>query len=131
MKDDPVKVFITYSWDDKAHKKWVRLFADELLSNGIDVTIDQYDVELGDRLPHFMEKSIAEATYVLVVCTPNYKIKADRRNGGVGYESHLISGELIMNGSEKKYIPILRRGTIEDAIPSYLIGKYAYDLSEC
>lgn len=130
LKDDPVKVFITYSWEDNAHKEWAKHLADDLLAQGIDATIDQYDLNPGDRIPLFMEKSITGAVYVLVICTPKYKEKADDRLGGVGYESHLMSGELYTKKSERKYIPILRRGTIDDAIPSFLSGVLAIDLSE-
>ena len=35
------KVFISYSWEDDKHKQWVRQFADRLLSDGVNVTIDQ------------------------------------------------------------------------------------------
>lgn len=47
--------FISYSWDDEEHKKWVKEFADRLLSDGINAVVDQYDLSLGDRLPQFME----------------------------------------------------------------------------
>ena len=78
-----------------------------------------------------MEASIKEAVYVLVICTPKYKRKADKRLGGVGYESNLISGEIYVKGSKRrKYIPILRRGSIEKSIPAFLAGAYAVDLSE-
>lgn len=130
MNENPIKVFITYSWEDITHKKWARQLADDLLAHGIDTTIDQYDIGPEKRLPQFMEESITNATYVLVICTPRYKQKSDDRDGGVGYESHLMAGELLTKKNEHKFIPILRRGTYENAIPSFLIGKWAYDLSE-
>ena len=61
------------AWEDEAHKEWVRLLADSLFANGIDATLDQYDLSLGDRLPQFMEQSIAVSDYVLIICTPSYK----------------------------------------------------------
>lgn len=64
------KVFISYSWEDDAHKEWVRSLTDTLLDNGIDATLDQYDLSLGDRLPQFMEQSVTNADYVLIICTP-------------------------------------------------------------
>ena len=93
MSDVP-KIFITYSWDNEQHKEWVRKFSDRLLSDGVDVTVDQYDVSSGDRLPQFMEQSITAADFVLIICTPLYKQKADRRMGGAGYEGHIISDEI-------------------------------------
>lgn len=100
-----------------------------MISNGIDATLDQYDLSLGDRLPQFMEKSISDANYVLIVCTPTYKSKSDLRNGGVGYEGHIISGELMSQGNERKFIPVIRKGSIQTALPMFLIGKLGIDLT--
>lgn len=124
------KAFITYSWDDEYHKKWVRAFADRLLSDGVDVTVDQYDLFSGDRLPKFMEQSIVESDFVLIICTPQYKQKADRRLGGAGYEGHIISDELFQKHNERKYIPIIRKGTCETAMPTFCAGKLAINLSD-
>lgn len=130
MSECPIKVFISYSWDDEEHRNWTKALADALLQEGFDAQIDQYDLEPGDRIPHFMERSITDADFVLIICTPKYKVKANDRNGGVGYESHLITGELYAKHNERKFIPILRRGTIADAIPSFFAGKLAIDLTE-
>lgn len=123
------KVFISYSWEDDAHKEWVRSLTDSLLANGIDATLDQYDLSLGDRLPQFMEQSIAVSDYVLIICTPTYKQKSDNRSGGVGYEGHIISGELLTTGNERKFIPVIRKGTVHTAMPNCLSGKLGIDLA--
>lgn len=123
------KVFISYSWEDEEHKTWVRSLTDQLIENGIDATLDQYDLTLGDRLPQFMEQSIAAADFVLIICTPTYKEKADNRQGGVGYEGHIISGEVFSKGNERKFIPVIRKGNVRTAIPTYLSGKLGIDLS--
>lgn len=123
------KVFISYSWEDEDHKKWVKKLADYLLEHGIDAYLDQYDLTLGDRLPMFMEQSIHDADYVLVICTPKYKDKADKRIGGVGYEGHIITGELFSKGNEKKFIPVIRKGSVQESMPTYFLGKLAVDLS--
>jgi len=101
-----------------------------LLSDGINAVVDQYDLSLGDRLPQFMEQSISDADFVLIICTPNYKAKADRRTGGVGYEGHIISDELFQHHNERKFIPILRRGNFETALPKFCAGKLSIDLSD-
>ena len=123
------KVFISYAWEDDV-KVWVKKFADKLKNDGIDVHLDQYDLTLGDRLPKFMEEQITSADYVLIICTPRYKIKADGRTGGVGYEGHIISAELMNLSNERKFIPVKRKGTFENAIPTFLAGKLGIDLSE-
>lgn len=77
------KVFISYAWESEEHREWVKALANRLLSDGIDAVLDQYDLEPGDRLPQFMEQSVRSSDYVLIVCTPTYKQKADERIGGV------------------------------------------------
>ena len=116
------RVFISYSWEDEDHKSWVKSLADSLINDGIDVSIDQYDLSLGDRLPQFMEQQITNADYVLIICTPTYKQKSDSRKGGVGYEGHIISGELFSLHNERKFIPVIRKGNRLSAIPTCLEG---------
>lgn len=125
-----IKAFISYSWEDEEHKEWVRSFADSLLENGIEAILDQYDVSLGERLPYFMKQSVSNADYVLIICTPTYKEKAEGRKGGVGYEGHIITGELFAKGNEKKYIPVIRKGNTSNALPVSLAGKLAVDLKD-
>lgn len=124
------KVFISYAWENEDHRAWVKALADRLLGDGIEAIIDQYDLELGDRLPQFMEESVTSADYVLVICTPTYKAKADARVGGVGYEGHIISGELYSKRNERKFIPVLKGGTFEECMPAFLAGKTGINLSD-
>ena len=77
MSTEHPNVFISYSWEDDEHKEWVKGLADRLLSDGINATIDKYDLSAADRLPHFMEESISNADFVLIICTPKYKEKSD------------------------------------------------------
>lgn len=122
------KVFISYAWETEDHRAWVKSLADKLLSDGIEAILDQYDVSPGDRLPQFMEQSVSAADYVLIVCTPTYKRKADGREGGVGYEGHIISNELYSKSNERKFIPLLKEGDPGESMPSFLAGKLAIDL---
>ena len=124
------KAFISYSREEKEHELWVKELADKLISDGIDASVDQYDLQLGNRLPQFMEQSITNSDYVLIICTPIYKKKSDARIGGGGYEGHIISGELFSKGNEKKFIPVVRKGRISDVLPVCLQGKYAIDFSD-
>lgn len=124
------RVFVSYSWEDEEHIEWTKRLANHLIENGVDIHIDQYDLELGDRLPQFMEKEITRANYVLIICTPNYKEKADNRQSGVGYEGHIIAGELFQKQNERKFIPIIRKGEIEECFPTYLLSKLGIDFKD-
>ena len=122
------KVFISYSWESEEHTDWVKSLADKLLADGIEAIIDSYDVSPGDRLPKFMESSIRDSDYVIIICTEEYKRKANNREKGVGYESHIISAELYNNHNDRKFIPVIRQGDFNSALPTYIDGKLAIDL---
>lgn len=124
------KVFISYSHDNEYHKEWVRQFTDKLIQNGVDTNLDQYDLKLGDSMPHFMEREITNADYVLIICTKSYKTKADSRQNGVGYEGNIISSELFTTNNQRKFIPILREKPLTEVMPTFLSGKLGIDLSE-
>ena len=123
------KAFMSYSWDDDEHKKWVAKLATNLRNDGVETMLDQWHAVPGDQLPEFMERQIRENHYVLIICTPNYRLKSDGRKGGVGYEGDIMTAEVHNQRNHRKFIPILARGTWEDAAPSWLKGKYYIDLS--
>jgi hypothetical protein len=50
----------------------------------VNVTLDQWDLQPGDQLPAFMERSVRDNDYVIIVCTPTYADRSNRRRGGVG-----------------------------------------------
>lgn len=118
------KLFISYSWDSDQHKDWVRLLAERLRMDGIDVILDQWHLIPGDQLTLFMESSVRESDFVIVVCTPRYKEKADSRHGGVGYEENIMTAELFSSANERKFIPVLREGDWAVAAPTWLLGKF-------
>ena len=124
----PPKAFISYSWDSDDHKKWTKDLSARLRGDGVDVKLDQWETVPGDRLPEFMERAIRENDYVLIVCTPTYRVKSDKREGGVGYEGDIMTGELHTQGDHRKFIPILRLGDWDTSLPSWLKGKFGIDL---
>ncbi len=115
------KAFISYSQDSLEYKDWVRNFADRLINDGVDTVLDQYDLQLGDMNPKFMEQNIATCDYILIFITENYTKKADERVGGVGYETNLTTSEIIIKGNRKKFIPVLIKIDFANA-PKYLQG---------
>jgi hypothetical protein len=124
------RAFISYSWDSEEHKLWVRDLAIKLRQDSVDVMLDQWGVAPGDQLPEFMEHSLREHDFILIVCTPQYKRKSDARIGGVGYEGHIMTAEVFTTRNNRKFIPILRHVSWEESAPSWLQGKYYIDLSE-
>jgi hypothetical protein len=122
--------FVSYSWDDEPHKSWVRDVSTRLRNDGVNVILDRWATAPGDQLPQFMETAVRENEYVIIVCTPRYKEKSDKRLGGVGYEGDIMTGEVFTTRNRRKFLPILRLGKPEDAIPSWLSGAYFIDLRD-
>jgi TIR domain len=121
--------FVSYSWDSKGHTAWVRRLAEALAANGVIVHLDVWDTRLGSNLPQYMETSIRDSKYVLLVCTPRYAERADQRKGGVGYETGIVTGEIFAKESgTTKFIPLLRGKDPAKSLPSYLHGKKYLDV---
>ena len=122
--------FISYSWEDDAHKDWVRTLGERLRADGIDAVLDQWAAVPGDQLPAFMENAISGNDFVLIICTPRYKLRSEAREGGVGYEGDIITGALLQERNHRKFIPVLRIGEWRHAAPAWLAGKYYVDLRD-
>jgi hypothetical protein len=121
--------FITYAWESAAHREWTERLAERLHVDGVPIILDKWHLELGDSLTQFMERAIRDSQYVLVVCTPEYKRRSDERLGGVGYEGHVMTAEVLSKNPVRKFIPVLARGTKDTAIPTSLAGRMFADLS--
>jgi hypothetical protein len=107
----------------------VRQFAERLRENGVEVALDQWELQPGDMLPAFMERAVRENDYVLIVCTPHYAERSNRRLGGVGYEGDIMTAEVLNTRNRRKFIPIFRMGDRwENAAPTWLHGAYRVDL---
>ncbi len=123
-------VFISYSWERDEHKEWVLHLAETLQAKGgVNVILDQWDLRMGQDKTLFMEESVAKSDFVLVVCTPEYAEKANKRRGGVGYEAMIITGELAEDIQQTKFIPVLRRGAWDrTSMPRWLTTRTGADL---
>lgn len=125
------KVFISYSWDNDPHSEWIlKLAADLTEKGGLEVILDKWEMNAGKLLPNFMETSIREADRVICVLTPKYKERAENLEKGVGYESAIISAEVLSNIKTDKFIPLVRNGKDEEAIPSVLKSRLYVDMRE-
>lgn len=112
------RVFISYSHDSEAHKKWVSKLSTFLRSKGLDVLMDESDVASGQDFNRFARVATQTSDRVLLICTPEYARRANHGLHGVGYETTLFKSEA--NGQTDKFICVLRRGEPEQAIPDYM-----------
>jgi hypothetical protein len=107
----------------------VRDLAARLRGDHVDVTLDRWHAAPGDRITAFMERAVRENDFVIAVCTPRFKERSDGRGGGVGYEGDIMTAYALTGAAEKKFIPVLRRGSWTEAAPTWLFGRAKIDLS--
>jgi TIR domain len=121
--------FVSYSWDGDEHKQWVLELAEKLrVQGGVDVILDRWHLPLGGDRTLFMERGVTGSDFVLVVCTPNYAIKANNRKGGVGYEAMIITSQLAKQIEQNRFIPVLRSGEWDSSLPIWIQSKIGVDL---
>ena len=131
---DTPKVFISYAWGDEAYQKLVLSFAKMLVTDGIDVILDKWNLKEGNDTYAFMEKCVTDPsiTNVLILLDPIYARKANEHSGGVGTETQIISPKIYKEVMQEKFIPVvMKRGENGEVCkPAYLEGRLYFDLSQ-
>ncbi len=125
-------VFISYAWENDAFRAHVKTLRDYLLAQKLTVVSDfDHEIlppELGWQT--WMQHSIEDATVVLVVCSPLYKLRYEKRadpssGKGVAWEGAIITHDLY-NAVQRnrKFYPILPEAVSIDHIPTALRPWY-------
>ena len=123
-------VFLSYSWDNEEHRKWVLELATRLRQqDAVDVILDRWHLRPGMDRTAFMEQSVAGSDFVVLVCTPSYATRANARRGGVGYEATIITGDLAENLDTDRFIPVLRSGSWDTAVPRWIKTRFGLELT--
>ncbi|MDR3292975.1 MAG: TIR domain-containing protein [Clostridiales bacterium] len=128
------KVFISYAWGTDEYQEKVLTFATRLQREaGVEVIFDKWTMDAGNDTYAFMEKSVNDDTihFVLILLDENYAEKADKRKGGVGTETQIISPEVYNKTKQTKFIPIIFERGADGAIytPAYLKSLLYFDLT--
>lgn len=127
-------VFISYSWDSDEHKDRVLEFANRLRVDGIDASIDQYELSPAEGWPKWMDRHIAKDDFVIVVCTEIYnrRVMDEEEKGkgrGIKWESTLTAQHIYDNESlNMRFIPVLFDDGNTKHIPVFLRGATRYSL---
>lgn len=107
--------------------------AKRLMSNGVEVILDKWDLKEGHDVYDFMESMVKspEINKVLIVLDKKYTERAESRMGGVGTETQIISPKIYNDISQEKFIPIVRERDDQGVayIPTYLDGRIYIDFS--
>ena len=132
MRTTRPKVFISYSWAQ--NKERVLNLADRLLSDGVDIVIDEYDFKEGNDKFAFMERCVVDPAIekVLVICDRSYTEKSDKREGGVGDEITVMSPKIYGKAKQEKYIPIVfeKDDAGKPYLPALLASRKYIDMSD-
>lgn len=124
------RVFLSYAGNDVSNRNWVRDLACRLRENGVDARIDIFHLKPGQDLPQWMTNELIMADKVLLICDKYYAEKADNRRGGVGWETMIIQGDMLLKQEQNKYISIIRDKNIDQSLPIYVKSKYALNWAE-
>jgi hypothetical protein len=129
-----MKVFISYSHDSPEHAARVLALADQLIRDGLDCVLDQYVGDPPEGWPKWMERELAQADFVVVICTKTYhsRVMGTETPGkglGVRWESLLTYQDIYDAGGENsRFLPIVFAAEQEQYIPKPLRGVTRYIL---
>ncbi len=87
--------FVSYSWGNTAHERWVARLADDLQKADVNVVLDQWDNPMiGASVARFISR-IAKSDYILVVGTPVYLQKCENN---LSPEGSVLAAEVDLMG---------------------------------
>lgn len=122
-----IRVFISHTSSTMADVEWVEELALFLIEHGIQARLDRFHLRRGMDLPQWMCNELVLAQKVIVVCDETYKLKAEGRLGGVGWETMIIQGDVAtLPPDSTKYQVIVRSEDFSAGLPVYLKTKYAF-----
>lgn len=128
------KLFISYSWSNAEHDARVLNLATELTQSGVNVILDKWDLKEGHDATAFMEKMVTDETIkkVLIICDEVYCVKANKRTGGVGTETQIITAEIYSKQDQTKFVAVIyeKDQNGNPFLPVYYKARIYIDLSE-
>lgn len=123
-------VFVSYSHDDGKHSDWVLKLAYRLRSNGVDVILDRWNLDLGQDVAAFIEKGVLGSKRILCICSENYVNKANNKKGGVGYEKKIMTAEMMADLNRNWVVPLIRNNPGDQKVPTFLVGIFYIDFED-
>jgi len=129
------RAFISYSHDSEQHEQYVLEFAARLCTDGIDVYLDRYELAPAEGWPLWMERQIGDADFVLLICTPIYLRRVEKKEVqgtglGVCWEANIIYDHLYADGSQNhRFVPVITASANYNCIPRPLRTFEWHDLS--
>ncbi len=119
-------LFISYCHESASHQNKILGLANRLVSDGIDVILDQYVFNPAEGWQLWMDRGVRDADYVAMICTETYyrRVMGDEDvliGQGVKWEGKLIYQHIYNNDSlNEKFLPCLLDGGQVSYIPTPL-----------
>lgn len=136
MSDYNPKIFISYCQESVEFSDKVLEFSNGLRREGIDTILDQYEESPIEGWLRWMENSIIDADYVIVICTEEYHnrlmMRTEKGIGkGVKWESNIIYQHLYNDETlNQRFIPVVFKHKDTEFIPMPLQGVTYYNVSD-
>lgn len=129
-KANNVSCFISYAWGDPYYEYRVQQLVQLLTVARVKVFFDRWEDRKGKQLTYFVEK-IREANFVLVVGTPLYLQKYEKRAQLAQDREHVVRVEASLinhlagysSSRADKIIPLLFEGNAEESLP-FIISSH-------
>jgi GTPase SAR1 family protein len=121
--------FLSYSWGDAEHERWVERLAEHLENADVSVLFDRWHNTPGTSIARFIER-ISTSDFVCAVGTPDYRLKDQ-----LGDDDPVVQAELRLIKTKLRsrdeirdtIIPILRRGNQKESFPSLFLDSVFID----
>lgn len=121
------QVFVSYAHESLAHKNDVMRFCEILRSQGVDVRVDEWEINLRRDWFVWMIDEIKNADHVVVIASPQYRVAGDGgaasdSHRGVQAESSILRDLLYGDRSAwtRKILPVILPGGSTTDIPLFL-----------
>lgn len=123
---EPVRVFVSYSWDSDEHRRRVLTLTQRLRQDGVDAWLDRFTPFPEEGWPRWTAEQIKQAAYVLVVATRTYAERFEGKAAAGSGRGATWEGAIITQGlydastHNTKFLPVLLSAADDDSIPTPL-----------
>ena len=131
VESEPPRLFVSYSWTDQSHIDWVIQLATDLRNLGVEAIIDRWHLREGQDAHSFMESMVrsGEITKAILVCDRKYVERANRREGGVGAESQIVTSTIFADVGQTKFVAVVKDSNDDGSptLPNFLTSRIFID----
>ena len=124
------RVYVSYTHDSPAHKKWVAELVERLHYDGVDVTYDFWFMEPGRNFWEKITEELSRADVALLVCTEQYRARASGKIGSGLIREYVQIVNRAQNMTEFRVVPLLRENDWSTSAPMEFESIMGFDLRD-